>query len=156
MKNLLLYTIAVTLLVAACQSETDQTRFEALPDSAQTISLLGDTLKTEVDSLPSALANRIDSLSALALEEDRLVDSYIWEARKTAYTGDYRTAVIQLSSAIIEFPEEPRLYRHRVTATLPCVNLTSPFRISIRQSHFSKEKKMSLNLTAYLMLKTFL
>ncbi|HET8864898.1 MAG TPA: tetratricopeptide repeat protein [Gracilimonas sp.] len=113
MKNLFLYTIAVTLLVAACQPETEQTRFEDLPDSAQTISLLGDTLKTEIDSLPPALANRIDSLSALALEEDRLVNSYIWEARKMAYTGDYRTAVIQLSSAITEFPEEPRLYRHR-------------------------------------------
>jgi tetratricopeptide (TPR) repeat protein len=52
-------------------------------------------------------------LSTLALEQYRPVDSYIWEARKTAYSGDYRTALVQLSSAIIEFPEEPRLYRHR-------------------------------------------
>lgn len=113
MKHLFLFTIVVTLLIAACQPEAGQTRFENLPDSAQTISLLGDTLKTEIDSLPPALTNRIDSLSALALEEDRLVDSYIWEARKTAYAGNYRDAIVQLSSAIIEFPNEPELYRHR-------------------------------------------
>lgn len=113
MKYLFLSTLAITLFVAACQPETDQTRFENLPDSAQTISLLGDTLETDLDSLPPALTNRIDSLSALALEEDRLVDSYIWEARKTAYAGNYREAIVQLSSSIIEFPEEPRLYRHR-------------------------------------------
>jgi len=113
MTHLFFFAIAATLLFAACEPETNQTRFENLPDSAQTISLLGDTLKTKIDSLPPALTNRIDSLSALALEEDRLVDSYIWEARKTAYTGDYREAVVQLSSAIIEFPNEPALYRHR-------------------------------------------
>lgn len=113
MKNLSIFTTAVLFFVAACQPETQQTRFENLPNSAQTISLLGDTLKTEIDSLPPALTNRIDSLSALALDEDRLVDSYIWEARKTAYAGNYRETIVQLSSAIIEFPNEPELYRHR-------------------------------------------
>lgn len=113
MKHLFLCAIAITLIFAACQTAKDEARFENLPNSAQTISLLGDTLKTEIDSLPTALTNRIDSLSALALEEDRLVDSYIWEARKTAYAGNYREAIVQLSSAIIEFPNEPELYRHR-------------------------------------------
>ncbi|MDR9418335.1 tetratricopeptide repeat protein [Gracilimonas sp.] len=113
MKNLLLSFLALSLLMLACQPQDETTRFEDLPQHTQTISLLEDTLYTEIDSLPEPMVNRIDSLSALALEENRPVDSYIWEARKTAYFGDYREAIIQLSSAIIEFPEEPRLYRHR-------------------------------------------
>lgn len=113
MKNQFLSFLALSLLMLACQPQDETTRFEDLPDYAQTISLTGDTLYTEIDSLPEPLVERIDSLSALALEENRPVDSYIWEARKTAYSGDYREAIIQLSSAIIEFPEEPRVYRHR-------------------------------------------
>ena len=113
MKTLSVIFLPLILIFSACNSESRETRFQDLPQEAQTISLTGDTLYTNIDSLPPALSNRIDSLSALALEQDRLVDSYIWEARKTAYTGDYRTAIVQLSSAIIEFPDEPRLYRHR-------------------------------------------
>jgi tetratricopeptide (TPR) repeat protein len=113
MKRLSTFLTLILIFTAACQQQEEPTRFENLPNSAQTISLLGDTLKTEIDSLPPALASRIDSLSALSLEGDQLVDSYVWEARKTAYTGDYRTALTQLSSAIIEFPNEPQLYRHR-------------------------------------------
>jgi tetratricopeptide (TPR) repeat protein len=113
MKNLSVIFLPLILIFSACNSESPETRFQDLPQEAQTISMTGDTLYTNIDSLPPALSNRIDSLSALALEQDRLVDSYIWEARKTAYAGDYRTAIVQLSSAIIEFPDEPRLYRHR-------------------------------------------
>ncbi|WP_290878133.1 hypothetical protein [Gracilimonas sp.] len=107
-----LQIFALLFLFLGCQNE-QSIRFQDLPPEAQTISLLGDTLETEIDSLPETMAARIDSLSRLALDEDRMIDSYIWEARKTAYTGDYRLALHQLSSAIIEFPEEPRLYRHR-------------------------------------------
>ncbi|MDZ7808741.1 MAG: tetratricopeptide repeat protein [Gracilimonas sp.] len=113
MKHLFIFSFSMILLLTACETKTEETHFEDLPSQVQTISLTGDTLYTSIDSLPASLSNRIDSLSALALEQDRPVDSYIWEARKTAYTGDYRTAVVQLSSAIIEFPDEARLYRHR-------------------------------------------
>jgi len=113
MKNLFLLLFPLILIFTACNPESQETQIQDLPDGVQALSLTGDTLYTNIDSLPATLSNRIDSLSALALEQNRLVDSYIWEARKTAYTGDYRTAVVQLSSAIIEFPNEPRLYRHR-------------------------------------------
>jgi tetratricopeptide (TPR) repeat protein len=113
MKNLFVLLFPLILIFTACNPESQETQIQDLPDGVQAVSLTGDTLYTNIDSLPAVLSNRIDSLSALALEQDRLVDSYIWEARKTAYTGDYRTAIIQLSSAIIEFPDEPRLYRHR-------------------------------------------
>ncbi|NIT59986.1 MAG: hypothetical protein GWN00_28330, partial [Aliifodinibius sp.] len=92
MKNLSVILLPLILIFSTCKSESPETRFQELPQEAQTISLTGDTLYTSIDSLPPALTNRIDSLSALALEQDRLVDSYIWEARKTAYSGDYRTA----------------------------------------------------------------
>lgn len=113
MKNLFFLIFPLILIFTACNPDSQETQIQDLPDGVQALSLTGDTLYTNIDSLPASLTNRIDSLSALALEQDRLVDSYIWEARKTAYTGDYRTAVVQLSSAIIEFPDEPRLYRHR-------------------------------------------
>jgi len=113
MKNLFVLLFPLILIFTACNPESQETQIQDLPDGVQALSLTGDTLYTNIDSLPATLSNRIDSLSALALEQNRLVDSYIWEARKTAYTGDYRTAVVQLSSAIIEFPNEPRLYRHR-------------------------------------------
>jgi len=113
MKTLTAIILPLLLIFTACKPGSQETQIQDLPDGVQALSLTGDTLYTNIDSLPATLSNRIDSLSALALEQNRLVDSYIWEARKTAYTGDYRTAVVQLSSAIIEFPNEPRLYRHR-------------------------------------------
>jgi len=75
--------------------------------------LMGDTLPTLSEELPEPLTARIDSLSQQALMDDRLVDHYIWEGRRSAYFGDYRRAIEQFSAAIAEFPEEPRLYRHR-------------------------------------------
>lgn len=107
-------TIALfPILIFACQPQNQEPAFESLPLSAQTISLLGDTLKTDIQPLPERLLIRIDSLSAEALDEDRVVDHLIWEARKVAYDGNYRESVQLFTDAIHQFPEEPRLYRHR-------------------------------------------
>ena len=101
------------ILICGCQPQTTQPKFECLPLSAQTISLVGDTVKTAPQTLPERLQIRIDSLSAEALDEDRVVDHLIWEARQVAYEGQYRQAVQLFTDAIEQFPNEPRLYRHR-------------------------------------------
>lgn len=113
MRSTLSILIAAAVIAVACETETQEPRFESLPPSAQTISLVGDTLPTMAAELPEPLSVRIDSLSQQALLDDDLVDHYIWEGRRSAYFGDYRRAIEQFSAAIEEFPEEARLYRHR-------------------------------------------
>jgi tetratricopeptide (TPR) repeat protein len=104
----------ILLAVVACQPQKQQPAFESLPFSVQTITMLGDTIKTNIQPLPERYLVRIDSLSKAALEEeDDVVDHLIWEGRKKAYAGDYRQAVQLFTDAIQQFPQEPRLYRHR-------------------------------------------
>lgn len=113
MKSLIPVFLILSFLLISCQPEKKQPDFESLPISVQTISLLGDTLRTDIQAIPQQYLIRIDSLSKLAFQEDRMVDHMIWEARKTAYAGDYRQAVQLFTDAINQFPDEPRLYRHR-------------------------------------------
>ncbi|HBX65509.1 MAG: hypothetical protein CL670_02715 [Balneola sp.] len=96
-----------------CQALEKSPAFESLPLSDQTVTMLGDTIKTDIQQIPERYLIRIDSLSSLALEENEVVDHLIWEARKTAYSGDYRQAVQQFTDAIQQFPNSARLYRHR-------------------------------------------
>lgn len=39
--------------------------------------------------------------------------SHIWVGRRTAYLGRYRESIEIFTAALEQFPEEPRLYRHR-------------------------------------------
>ncbi|WP_290963456.1 tetratricopeptide repeat protein [Gracilimonas sp.] len=113
MKSLIPVFLILSFLLISCQPEKKQPDFESLPISVQTISLLGDTLKTDIQAIPQRYLIRIDSLSKLTYQEDRMVDHMIGEARKTAYAGDYRQAVQLFTDAINQFPDKPRLYRHR-------------------------------------------
>lgn len=108
-----LFFLGFLLLMLGCRSQKKSPAFESLPLSDQTITLLGDTIKTDIEPISERYLIRIDSLSALAYQEDQIVDHLIWEARKTAYSGDYRQAIDLLTDAIEQFPEQPRLYRHR-------------------------------------------
>lgn len=113
MKTPLLCSALLLFLFSGCEQADQTASFEALPLDVQTISLLGDSLKTNVQPLPDEMAARLDSLSEEALQEERIIDHLIWEGRKTAYSGDYRQAVSQFTDAIHEYPNEARLYRHR-------------------------------------------
>lgn len=105
--------IVFLFVMSACQVQKQRPDFESLPISTQTLSLLGDTLRTTETSLSPELSARIDSLSELALNENREVDYIIWEGRKAAYSGNYRQAVQLFTDGIQQFPNEARLYRHR-------------------------------------------
>ncbi len=109
MKSIAFFSI--TILFISCSPK--EPAFQSLPEGTETISLLGDTLKTNSSMLPQALAERIDSLTLLARSENRESDAVIWEARYLGYNGFYRRAVDLLSKRIEQDPENPELYRHR-------------------------------------------
>ncbi len=103
---------ALIIIVTACQRE-DSTN-KPLPENVQAISLVGDTLFTNLTQLPAKLESRIDSLIDVAeANNDDLATMMIWQARKKGYQGEYRAAIDYLSDAIASFPEDARLYRHR-------------------------------------------
>ncbi|SMO51106.1 tetratricopeptide repeat protein [Gracilimonas mengyeensis] len=105
--------VFVILISVACQQKESSPETADLPADVQALSLIGDTLQTNIQPLPEKLSSRIDSLSAAALAEGDTVNHLIWEARKTAYSGDYRQALEEFSEAIESYPENPWLYRHR-------------------------------------------
>ncbi len=109
MKTIIL--IASILLIVSCSEK--EPAFKSLPEGVETISLLGDSLRTNSSMLPQALAERIDSLVLLARSEQRESDAVIWEARYLGYNGFYKRAVDLLSKRIKQDSENPELYRHR-------------------------------------------
>ncbi|MTI86555.1 MAG: hypothetical protein FH748_01155 [Balneolaceae bacterium] len=81
--------------------------------NVQAISLLGDSLRSDNQTLPEELVSRIDSLSKQALQDSLITQHLIWQGRLAAYNGNYRSAIDIYSDAIEDFPTEPKLYRHR-------------------------------------------
>ena len=85
----------------------------SLPNGVQTISLLGDTLRTNSGTLSNALTNRIDSLITVAELTNSDTEALIWRARLLGYNGEYRQAINLLTEGLKANPENPELYRHR-------------------------------------------
>jgi tetratricopeptide (TPR) repeat protein len=87
----------------------------ALPDGAEALSFLGDTLVPP--ELPEDV--REDHLARYREAEDALdavpddADALIWMGRRTAYLGQYRAAIDIYSHALTLHPDDARLYRHR-------------------------------------------
>lgn len=81
----------------------------------EAISLLGDTLS----EFP--LADDIRAQREQQFEEARLrwvadpgnVENIIWAGRRAAYLGRYQEAVLIFGLGIKQYPDDPRLYRHR-------------------------------------------
>jgi tetratricopeptide (TPR) repeat protein len=99
----------------ACSSPEQAPLFEQLPEDVQTISLLGDTLKSN-GSLPYELSIRIDSLIELNRSNGDLASANIWQARLLGYLGEYRDAVSVLSEGLeseLSNQEQARFLRHR-------------------------------------------
>lgn len=106
------YLFTVVLFLLACTNP--EPSFILLPEDVQTVSQLGDTLFTKPVEIPENISSRIDSLINVAeAGQDDQITIMIWQARKKGYQGEYRDAVQLLSAAIEEYPNEPRLYRHR-------------------------------------------
>jgi tetratricopeptide (TPR) repeat protein len=102
----------LSILFLSCSS--NDRGFNSLPEGVQTVSLLGDTLKTNsAIPLPESLTNRLDSLITLAEESGAPTEALIWNARQLGYNGEYRKAISLLTEGIANDPENPALYRHR-------------------------------------------
>lgn len=110
MQKHLILLVLFSLLIASCDSSDQPAERDGNPE---VISLLGDTLKSQPQSLPLELKNRIDSLSQAALDDSLHIQHLIWQGRLTAYEGNYWEAIEFFTDAIEQYPEDPRLYRHR-------------------------------------------
>lgn len=107
---------AIILLIGILSSScSQQQQMDALPNGAEAISLLGDTLHTpqiepvNFDSLNSALINAVMDYRI----DPEKTESIIWLGRRTAYIGEYREALRIFTEGVYKHPEDPRMYRHR-------------------------------------------
>lgn len=109
-------TSAILLLIllstSACNSDYE---LPELPNGAQTISLLGDTLYTP--ELDPQTSEEYGENVRTALQEYRRdpenADNLMWLGRRAAYMGEYREAVETFTEGVFKHPEDPRMYRHR-------------------------------------------
>ena len=111
------FVITVVFLVAGILSSScsRQQQMDALPNGAEAISLLGDTLRTpQIDSADfDSLNNRLIKAVMDYRVDPEETESIIWLGRRTAYIGEYREALRIFTEGVYKQPEDPRLYRHR-------------------------------------------
>lgn len=77
----------------------------------QAISLMGDTLYAAAPS--EKLQEQFVEKQKTYLADTTNLDNLIWYGRFTAYTGDYKGAIDIYTEGLKQFPNEPRLLRHR-------------------------------------------
>jgi tetratricopeptide (TPR) repeat protein len=98
-------------LACAPSDSANDSGFPDLPNGAQGISLLGDTL---YPSEPNPRA--VEQLAAALADYEANpgdADAVIWYGRRTAYTGQYREAIRIYTEGIEKHPSDARMYRHR-------------------------------------------
>jgi tetratricopeptide (TPR) repeat protein len=104
---LILLTIASTTLSCQNQQKSDNQNIE----NQVFVSPLGKEL---ISSEPSKKMLDKYAKAKQDFEADPSnVDNIIWYGRRTAYLGRYEDAINIYSKGIDQFPEDPRLYRHR-------------------------------------------
>lgn len=112
--NILSSLLFLGCVTIYCSSPTPH--FVDLPEDVQAISLLGDTLRSTSNGLPEPLESRIDSMINAKTILDDVASALIWEARKEAYHGNYRTTIEMLSNRVrsgFSSEEKARILRHR-------------------------------------------
>lgn len=94
------------------EAEIDDRRGSTAPEaySLDGKPLMRPTLDPETDSLFTA--NWLDAAEAYEANPND-VDALIWLGRRTAYLWRYNDAIAIFTNGIRDFPDEPRLYRHR-------------------------------------------
>ena len=80
-------------------------------EGADFISPLGKKLK--LTDPPKAYQEKFNEAVASYKKDPNDLENMIWLGRRTAYLGHYQTAINTYSKALLKFPDEPRLYRHR-------------------------------------------
>lgn len=96
------YALIFVFFVGVSCNQLSPPTFENIPTSSnvQTVSLLGDSLRSGDASLPEELTSRIDSLISVANIEGNEATALIWKARLLGYNGEYRKAIELLTSGL--------------------------------------------------------
>jgi tetratricopeptide (TPR) repeat protein len=107
-------TFVAIPLLAAC-ARTDRIDLPDMPDGAQAISLLGDTLfaPTPPPEVQTRLERELATAQAIYDQDPDDAEAIIWLGRRHAYLGHYRTAITIFSEGIAAHPDDARMYRHR-------------------------------------------
>ncbi len=107
------FLLPLFALILCCKQEQkiDIALFTPLPDSAQAISLMGDTLYPN-SPYENVLA-KFDSARLAYEASPNDPDKLIWYGRWAGYKGDFRKAIEIFTVGATMFPEDARMYRHR-------------------------------------------
>ena len=114
MKKGYLFLLPALVWILSCKQEkkTDTAiLFTPLADSAQAISLMGDTLYP--NSPYENVLVKFDSARIVYEASPNDADKLIWYGRWAGYKGDFRKAIEIFTVGATMFPGDARMYRHR-------------------------------------------
>lgn len=99
-------------LLAACGSaDNDRDILPEVPEGAQAVSLTGRALFPA--DPPQAFLDRYRDAREDWEADPGNPDKLIWHGRWAAYCGEYREAIRIFSRGVADFPDDPRMLRHR-------------------------------------------
>jgi len=86
-----------------------------LPDGAEAVSFLGETLMPpeQPEAVRAVYLERYAEAEDALIEAPQGADALVWMGRRTAYLGEYRSAIEIYTHALTLHPMDARLYRHR-------------------------------------------
>ena len=110
-----IFIVLLLTILFSCEQHRTSQLLPSLPEGAQAISLLGDTLYLPVlsDDVREKYEENLSDAKAAYQADSNNVEAIIWLGRRTAYLGEYRAAIDIYSKGIKKYPNESRLYRHR-------------------------------------------
>lgn len=111
MKNLLALAFAGICLIFASETRSAVEFLPGVPAGVEALSLMGASLIS-----PAADAATIEKFEAAQEDYDRdpmAAENLIWLGRRTAYLGNYRSAIEIYTEGIAKHPGDARMYRHR-------------------------------------------
>jgi len=114
MENVQLSLVLAISVLMGCKQEKAvdaSILFAPLSDSAQAISLLGDTLYP--NSPYENVLVKYDSAKLNYEASPNDADKLIWYGRWAGYKGDFRKAIEIFTVGTTMFPDDARMYRHR-------------------------------------------
>ena len=107
----LIYTLVIAIIIIGCKSNTEKkSTIEIIKDDSFTTPLGIKFTK----AIPSKkMIAQYEKAKQDFENNPNDVENIIWYGRRKAYLGDYKEAIKIYSDGIKQFPNEPKLYRHR-------------------------------------------
>jgi tetratricopeptide (TPR) repeat protein len=109
-KKILLFSffiMAINFSIGSAQ----QNILPEIPDNFEAISFLGKGISSPE---PSASAlEKLETAKVKYMDYPMDPENVIWYGRRLAYAGKIRESIKIFSEGILDFPKDPRFYRHR-------------------------------------------